>query len=96
MIARGGRRLDAVDAAIVQLVPLVLDDAWGALTAATQLREQGHDDAVLRRVRARVSWAMAERPSRIAERALATIDAALSLGPPPREGAPDLAAGPQR
>lgn len=34
---RRGRRRDVADAAIAHLVPLVLDDAWTAVTAARRL-----------------------------------------------------------
>jgi len=74
----GGRRKDAVDLAIVQLVRLVADDAWTASAAAIQLRDQVHDETILRCARARVGWALAERSSVIGERAAATLDAALA------------------
>ncbi len=84
---RGGRTGagDAVDSAMRRLVALVVDDAWNLTFAAAQLREAVQDDAVLRRARARVAWALAERVSAIGERAVATIDAALALRftPPP-------------
>ena len=86
MTARRDRRFDAVDRAIVQLVPLVLDDAWTAVAAATALRKRGHGEAVLRRARARAWRALAERPSPVSERAVATLDLALSLGHPRPEG----------
>ena len=88
MIARGGRR-DAVDAAMVRLVRLVLDDAWSAPWAAAQLREQVPDRAVLRRARARVSSALADRVSTVAERAAATLDLALELPVPASLAADD-------
>ena len=83
-----GRALDDV---MVLLVRLAVADEWSAASAARQLREKARDDAVLRRVRARVSWAMAERPSVVGGRALATLDLALSLDPPPRLEGSNLA-----
>lgn len=76
---------------MAQLVRLVLDDAWTAVTAAIQLRERVQDEAVLHRARARVSLALAEPASSVAERAAATLDRALSLGHPQPEGTPALA-----
>ena len=76
---------------MLQLVRLVLDDAWTACHAAVQLRQQVSDEAVLRRARAKVAWALAERASSIAERAAATLDVALSLGHPQPLAAPALA-----
>jgi len=64
---------------MLQLLRLVLDDAWTAVTAAAQLRERVPDERVLRRARAKVAWALAERASEIAERAAATVDLALSV-----------------
>ena len=85
-----------VDSVMVLLVRLTVADEWSAEGAATQLREKAGDDAVLRRVRARVSLAMADRPSVVGERALAILDLALSLDPharrersrPSSEGSP--------
>jgi hypothetical protein len=74
----GGRRKDAVDLAIVQLVRLASDDTWTAGAAAIQLRDHVHDETVLRCARSRVGWALAERSSIIGERAAATLDAALA------------------
>jgi hypothetical protein len=71
---------------MLQLVRLVLHDAWAAVTAAAQLRERVEDEAVLRRARAKVSWVLAERASRVSERAAATLDLALSLGHPQSVG----------
>lgn len=78
MIARGRRR-DAVDLAMFRLMRLVLDDAWSAPSAAAQLRELVPDQTVLRRTRARVSSALADRASTVAERAVATLDLAVGL-----------------
>ena len=77
MRAGDNRRRDAVDRAIAELVRLVIEDTWTAVTAAVQLRGHVSDEAVLRRARSRVGWALAERSSIIAERAAATLDAAL-------------------
>jgi hypothetical protein len=78
MGAGGRRRRDAVDRAIAELVRLVVEDTWTAVTAAVQLGRQVSDEAVLRRARSRVGWALAERSSIIGERAAATLDAALA------------------
>ena len=90
MIVRGGQR-DATDAAMVQLVRLVLDDAWSAPAAAASLRARVPDDAILRRARARVAGALAERPSTVAARAAATLDLALRAGR--ADHVPEAAAG---
>jgi hypothetical protein len=74
---------DAVDLAMRRLVALVVAEPWYVTIAARELRQAVHDDAVLRRARARVSRALAERASDIGERAAATIDAALALTPTP-------------
>jgi hypothetical protein len=86
MNGSGGRRLNAVDAAMVQLVRLVLDDAWAASTAAAQLRERVPNDSVLRRVRSRVAAALTDRASDVGERALVTLDLALSVRRDPVDG----------
>jgi hypothetical protein len=91
MTARSGPRRYAVDAAMLQLVRLVLDDGWTAATAAALLRERVRDEAVLRRARAKVSRVLAERAGTVAERAAATLDLALSPGQPQRVDVPTLA-----
>ena len=77
----GRYRLGTVDVAMRVVVRLVVDDAWSAIEAARQLRERVPDESVLRRARARVIRALAERAGLFGQRAVATIDAALALGP---------------
>lgn len=89
---RRGRRRDAADTAIAQLVPLVLDDAWTAVTAAAQLRGRPYDDVVLRRARARVLSASPGRASNVARRAVETLDLALDWEPASSEPLPALTA----
>lgn len=74
---RGRRPWDTTDAALLALIRLVLDDAWSPEQAATHLRARVVDQAVLRRVRARVLNALAERPTPVAQRAARTLDALL-------------------
>lgn len=71
------------------LVRLVLDDDWSPARAARQLRESVADDAILNGLRARVIWAQSDRVSTVAERAIATLDLALTLrdGEQPEEPA---------
>jgi hypothetical protein len=64
----------------VQLVRLVLDERWAATAAAAQLRECVPNDSVLRRVRLKVAAAVTDRASDVGERALVTLDLALSVG----------------
>jgi len=66
-----------VDAALLTLIRLVLDDGWSAQRAGLELREKVNDDSVLRRVRIRVHNALAERPTFVAQRAAQTLDASL-------------------
>jgi len=77
LVARG-RRLDAADVAMIQLVRLVLDDGWDATAAAGELRTRVQNDVVLRSVRSRVSMAQACRASSVGRRALVTLDVALT------------------
>lgn len=71
----GRCRWDDVDAALLALIRLVLDDSWSAHRAAAELRAKVPRDAVLRRVRARVLNALAEHPTPVAQRAALTLDA---------------------
>ena len=87
-MTHGRGRYSLTDAAMVQLVRLIIDDAWTAVGAAAQLRERVPDDAVLRRVHAKVSSALVERASSVGERAAATLELALSLDPPRRPRPP--------
>lgn len=77
---RRGHRRDAADVAIAQLVPLVLDDAWTAVTAAAQLRRRPYDEVILRRARARVLSVSPGPASNVAKRAVVTLDLALDSG----------------
>ena len=65
-----------VDAVIIQLVRLVLDEDWSADGGATQLREHA-GGPVLRRALARVRIANIDRPTPVSARATATLEAAL-------------------
>ena len=72
----GGRcRWDEVDAALLAVIRLVLDDSWSAHRAAAELRAKVPDEAVLRRVRNRVMNAHAKHPTPVAQRAALTLDA---------------------
>ncbi|HUJ66898.1 MAG TPA: hypothetical protein VLX59_15245 [Acidimicrobiales bacterium] len=66
---------------MARLVPLVLDDAWTAFTAAAQLGGRPYEEVVLRRARARVLSASPGRESKVAPRAVATLDLAPGSGP---------------
>ncbi len=75
------RRAGRVDLAMLPLVRLVCDDAVTVGVAGQELRQQVPDEFLLRRVRARVVAAVAERTSSLGERALAIVDAALAATP---------------
>ena len=65
--------------ALLQVVHMVLDEAWSPKVAANRLLKRVDGDLiVLRRARARVLRAATERPTAITERALATLDLALA------------------
>lgn len=70
----GAHQWDRVDAALLALIRLVLDDSWSAQRAATELRVKVTDESVLCRVRTRVRAALAERPTPVAQRAARTLD----------------------
>ena len=86
-----GRR--AVDLALAHVMRLAMN-GLGTAAAATQLRRVVPSDAVLRRVRARLSRGLLERPGAIGERAVATIDAALALARPGRAPGGPSSSGP--
>ena len=68
-----------VDLASVSLLKSVMSDTWRPDQAADDLLARVHDDRrVLRLMRARLSRAMLDRPTRIIERAAITLDHALS------------------
>lgn len=87
-----------VDHASIALLRAVMADSWRPEKAARDLltRVRG-DRRVLRLMRAKLSRAMLERPTRITERAVLTLDHALAApanriaGPPalPRQGGRD-------
>lgn len=80
----GTRRLDPVGVVLLTLVRLTADEAWTPQWAAERLRQRVDDDGVLWRARARVGWALLDRPSRFGERAASTLDVALGLPPAQR------------
>lgn len=49
-----GRPWSRVDQVMLAVVRLVQDDHWSVVSAAAQLREQGHNEAALALARARV------------------------------------------
>lgn len=68
-----------LDYAFRSLLRAVMADGWRPEKAANELLASVHDDRrVLRLLRARLSRAMLERPSRITERARVTVDHALT------------------
>ena len=73
----GGRRWDEVDAALLALIRLILDDSWSPQRAAAELRVKVTEESVLCRVRTRVRNALAERPTPVAQRAAQTLDVLL-------------------
>ncbi len=84
-----------VDHASIALLRAVMADGWRPEKAARELLVRVHGDRrVLRLLRARVSRALLQRPTRIQEKAAATLDYALStsavLSPVvPRQGGAD-------
>jgi hypothetical protein len=78
-----GRRFTPVDAAMVHLVRLVVDEAWTAASAGAALSRQIPDMAVLRRAQARVRRALAEGVTPVGQRAAATLEVALAIGATP-------------
>lgn len=73
----GDRRWGEVDAALLALIRLVLDDSWSAQQAAAELGDKVTDDWVLRIVRIRVQSAFDEHPTPVAQRAARTLDVLL-------------------
>jgi hypothetical protein len=74
------RRFTPVDAAMVHLVRLVVDEGWTAARAGEALSRQIPDTAVLRRARARVQRALVEGVTPVGNRAVATLEVALAIG----------------
>jgi hypothetical protein len=68
----------STDVALLQVLHMVLDESWSPMVAADRLLKRVDGDLiVLRHARARVLRGATERPTRITERALATLDLAL-------------------
>jgi hypothetical protein len=68
-----------VDHAFLTLLRAVMAEGWRPDKAARDLLESVHDDRrLLQLLRARISRAMLDRPTRITERATLTLDHALS------------------
>jgi hypothetical protein len=85
----GDRVRPSTDVALLQVVHMVLDEAWSPGVAAKRLIDAVDGDLiVLRRARARVLRSAAERPTPITERALATLDLALRRASPPQSSDP--------
>jgi len=83
VIAASRRRWTLADSATAHLVRIVLADDWSPDIAGRRLHELvGDDRRLLRDVRARVRRAATERPSEVAQRALATLNAALGEAEP--------------
>lgn len=78
---RAARRRHEVDLVILELLRLVSEESWTPRKAAGTLRRRVPDQSVLRVARTRVVRALAERPSTVAHRAAATLDAALDGAP---------------
>ena len=73
-----GRPRPSTDVALLQVVHMVLDEAWSPRVAADRLLKRVDGDLiVLRHARARVLRGATERPTGITERALVTLDLAL-------------------
>jgi hypothetical protein len=67
---------------MVRLVRLALEEHWTAAAAARALLEAtGHDQGVLRRVRAKVLRSSPEHATPVTGRALATLDLAIATTP---------------
>lgn len=76
---RRTRHDNPLDHASRALLRSVMAEGWQPDEAAKSLLEQVHDDGrLIRLLRARVSRALLDRPTQIAARAAATLDAALS------------------
>lgn len=87
----------STDAALLQVVHMVLDEAWSPAVAANRLLKRVDGDlVVLRHARARVLRGATERPSGTTERALVTLDLALrTASSRPRRHRPRPAAWPE-
>ena len=68
----------STELALLQVVHMVLDEAWSPVVAANRLLKRVNGDLiVLRHARARVLRGSTERPTEITERALVTLALAL-------------------
>ncbi|MCB0896053.1 MAG: hypothetical protein H6529_15805 [Nocardioides sp.] len=86
--AGGRRRCQRIDHALLALVRLVCDGRWSVEAAGAQLRAEVPDDLALRGARARVTAAVAGRPSILGERSVAILDVAIAAGSTGREVLP--------
>lgn len=71
-------RFTSVDRAMLQLVHLVMVDELSADEVGRRLRAKIEDPRLLRQLAARVATAAAARPSRVADRAAAALQAAMA------------------
>jgi hypothetical protein len=72
------RPRQSTERALLQVVHMVLDEAWSPTVAADRLLKRVDGDLiVLRHARARVLRGATAQPSAITERALVTLDVAL-------------------
>lgn len=76
-VKEAGRSWGPVDQAMLAVVRLVQDEDWSVVSAAAELRAQGHDEAALTQARARIASVQLERHSDFGDRALALLNAAL-------------------
>jgi hypothetical protein len=83
-----GRRPGPVDRAVVAAIRTVADASLAADAAADRLRRQVPDPRVLRRARGRLAGALVRQRSPLAERAAATLSAALDVVPVPDQERP--------
>lgn len=86
------RRRHEADLVILELLRLVSAESWTPRKAGDLLRRRAPDESVLRLARVRVARALAKGPSIVAQRAAATLDAALAGPPVGRRLAPPGAA----
>jgi len=69
----------AVDDAMIRVLRLALVEPWSLTGAATELRDQTDNEAILWRARIRASHALRGRPCVVTERATAILDETLKL-----------------
>ena len=90
--ATAARRRHEADLVILELLRLVSAESWTPRKAGDLLRRRAPEESVLRLARVRVARALAKGPSIVAQRAAATLDAALAGAPVGRRLAPPGAA----